>query len=112
MNLEEMRAELLEMLQALEDQLRSSQVQDFFRAKDLQTRETFVGRRGQISGLIDELRIAELRDIEADLNRFAPDIQAGIGDLQRDIERLEDSITMLNTMSRIVNLVTRVVAFV
>jgi hypothetical protein len=105
------REELIAQLQREEQLLRSEPVQEFIRGQDLSTREAFVSLRGHLTGLIDELRIAQLKDIAADLERLSPDIQRGIDELQGTINRMNDAIAIVNTLSRVIGLVTRVVGF-
>jgi hypothetical protein len=109
---EQQRQQLIELLQAREAELRTEAVQQFFRDQDLQTREQFVSQRGHLTGLIGELRVAQLQDIEQDMQRLAPDIQKSIDSLQRAIQDLQDSIAIVNTLSQVIGLVTRVVGFV
>lgn len=99
---------LQEQLRALE----SDRVQDNFSKQDLPTREAFVRARAALRGLMEELRMAELRAIERDLARLEPEIERGMEDLEGVVERLEDAAKVVEGIGRVAQAITRAVAFV
>ena len=106
------RRQLIDELQEIERSLRSIRVDNFVRQQDLRAREQFVAMRGSLTGLIEELRLAELADIERDMDRFAPELERGLSRLRDEIDRLQRVAALLDSVATIIDLVTRVVAFV
>ncbi len=106
------REELLAHLRAIELQLRSAEVQLFFRDKSEEEREQLVTLRNEISQQISQLANAQFQHVADKLNELSPDLNDGINNLQGELNTLEDAIAILNTISNILGLVGRVIAFI
>jgi biopolymer transport protein ExbB/TolQ len=102
--------EVLAKLRALENRLRSAEVQNFMAGQPQNVKDNFVEFRIQLSQIVAQLGNAQLEDIAARLNELSPDLQAGIGSLENALSRLDDAIAIINTISSLVGLVGRVIA--
>jgi len=106
------KTELLNELRSIETQLRSAEVQDFFKNKSQDTRDRFVALRHEISVMINKLSNAQLQDIANKLSELSDELKAGIDNLKNKIDKLDKAISILNTISTVLGLVGRVLAFV
>lgn len=104
--------ELLAELRALENTLRSAEMQTLFATEQQETRDRFVAIRGELSVAINKLSNARLQDAADKLDELSGELEAGIKNIQSKIGNLNNSIAILNTVSTALGLVARVIAIV
>src|SRR5262245_65049709 len=106
------QAELLKELRALEQRLRSNDVQEFFKTKTQPTKDRFVKMRNELSQQISQLGNAELEDISEKLDDLSDEIEEGISSIGDRLDELATTVSVLNGISTVLGLVGRVIAFI
>ena len=100
--------DLLKELRALEVTLRSAEVQNFFKGRPESERKEFVGKRRQVSAVVEKLTNIQLAAIADKLDQLADDLQSGISDLKTELKKLESTIAILNKIGSVLGTVAKV----
>ncbi len=100
--------QLLEYLEQLEEQISSSDVDEFFQAQPPRVLNEYIILRGDLSLLVDRLRLQELSDIAERIDTHTKELVARSEELEAEIESLASARKTLTRMNKLVSLVSRI----